>query len=290
MDWQKTPPLAALRAFAAFAQTGGVQEAGALLNVSHAAISQHLRGLEAHLGVALLNRSARALTLTDAGQQLADGVTDGFEQIGQSLEKVTGWEDAKPVHISTTSSFAGHWLMPRLASFRSDHPNVDLMIDPNPRVVSVGIGGVDVAIRYGDGTWAGYDTHLLAKGGILVVAAPHLFDKKLPETLQDLGDVPWFQELGRHEGSNWLEAHDVVPKKGLTQLPGDMMVEAARAGQGVAVVAHTAVEADLAAGRLVCLFEEDADKGYWLVTAPGPQRSAVKAFIRWIKRTVHTET
>ena len=70
--WQDMPPLAALRAFSAFAQTGSVVQAGAALNVSHAAISQQLRGLERHMGLALLDRTGRAMALTDDGVRLAN--------------------------------------------------------------------------------------------------------------------------------------------------------------------------------------------------------------------------
>ena len=75
-DWHRLPPLSALRAFSAYAETGSVTRAGALLNVSHAAISQQMRNLETHLGLALLDRSGRALALTPEGQQLADALAE----------------------------------------------------------------------------------------------------------------------------------------------------------------------------------------------------------------------
>ena len=74
MDWRDLPPLSALRAFAAFAETGKVVAAGNALGVSHAAISQQLRGLEDHLGLSLLDRSGRSLRLTPEGQVLADAL------------------------------------------------------------------------------------------------------------------------------------------------------------------------------------------------------------------------
>ena len=176
MEWRDTPPLAALRAFSVFAQTGGVQQAGAALNVSHAAISQQLKALEDHLGVALLDRSQRALGLTDAGQVLAAGLSEGFDRIHQVLDDVTAREAGRAVYVSTTSSFAGSWLIPRLAEFRAVHPNIDLMIDPTPKLVPLGPGGADVAIRFGSGAWTGMDASLIARGGICVVATPDLVE------------------------------------------------------------------------------------------------------------------
>ena len=79
MDWRDLPPLSALRAFAAFAEEGSVVAAGDALGVSHAAISQQLRSLEAHLDVVLLDRSGRALTLTAEGAQLATAVKEQLD-------------------------------------------------------------------------------------------------------------------------------------------------------------------------------------------------------------------
>lgn len=78
INWSRLPSLSALRAFSAYVQSGSVAEAGAALNVSHAAISQQLRGLEAYLGVPLFDRSSRALELTPEGEDLARALQDGF--------------------------------------------------------------------------------------------------------------------------------------------------------------------------------------------------------------------
>jgi LysR family glycine cleavage system transcriptional activator len=67
MDWRTLPPLTALRAFAALAQTGSASEAGTALNVSHAAISQQIKALEAHMGLGLVRREGRGLALTPEG-------------------------------------------------------------------------------------------------------------------------------------------------------------------------------------------------------------------------------
>ncbi|QFS81571.1 Glycine cleavage system transcriptional activator [Roseivivax sp. THAF40] len=285
MDWLSLPPLSALRAFAAYTETGSVTAAGRALNVSHAAISQQLRSLEAHLGLRLLDRSSRALSLTYEGHELARALSKGFGTIAQTIEALTGAHEDRPLHVTTSPSFAAMWLMPRLASFSALHPDIDVMIAPTPALTPLEPGGVDVAIRYGEGGWPGLESHKLIQAPIAVVAAPSLVGTgPLPE-LSALTRYPWIQELGTSEASEWLEKHGVTGAriKGIVA-PGNLMLDGARNGQGIAVSTRMAVAEDIQNGRLRLLFEERPEAGYHVVTLPGVQRPALKAFIKWIRR------
>lgn len=119
MDWTTLPPLTALRAFAAYADTGSMAQAGSRLNVSHAAISQQIKTLEDHLGLALLDRKRGNTTLTPEGRAIADTALSGFSAISELAAEVTGRDADRALHISTTPSFASSWLMPRLADRKS---------------------------------------------------------------------------------------------------------------------------------------------------------------------------
>jgi LysR family glycine cleavage system transcriptional activator len=286
MDWRSLPPLSALRAFSAYAETGSVVAAGAALNVSHAAISQQLRSLESHLGLRLLDRSGRTLNLTADGQQLADALTAGFGRIWQTVEALTGADAGRALHVATTPGFASNWLMPRLASFRAAHPNVDIMINPSPALTNPAPGGVDVALRYGAGQWVGMDADLLMLSPLMVVAAPSLIGDLKPSRPQELTNFPWLQELGTSESSHWLARHGVTDTrvKGLIHVPGNLMLDGVRNGQGIAVSTRVSVEEDIRAGRLRLLFEDKQDEGYHIVTAPGIIRPALRDFIRWLRR------
>lgn len=289
MEWRDLPPLASLRAFAAFADAAGVAEAGDALGVSHAAISQQLKALETHLGVQLLDRSARAMTLTAEGRALAAAATEGFGQMIDVTRTLTGANDTRPLHLSVTPSFAASWLMPRLPDFRAQHPGVNILVDPSAEMVAVSPGGVDVAIRYGTGPWPGLAHELWLTSPMIVVAAPGLIKGRKISTPSDLQSAPWLEELGRSEGTTWLRRHGV--DSGLTgsfiQVPGNLLLDGARDGQGVAVTVECFVERDLQAGRLVKLFEEDrAGAGYHIVTHAGVQRPPLKAFVRWLRRCV----
>lgn len=288
MDWLALPPLPALRAFAVYAQTGSLQKAGDALNVTHAAISQQIRNLEAHLGVTLLDRSGRQALLTTEAKALAAVLETGFDAIAQECRRLSTQEDERPLTVSTTPSFAANWLVPRLAGFRQNHPDIDVVVDANPHVVSIEAAGADVAIRFGRGEWEGVDVNLLTKTRRVAVAAPSFICDDCPTSPADLARFPILQEVGTSESSLWLEKHGVseAGQGGRVILPGNLTLDAARMGQGITVTAEIWVASDLETGRLVKLFEDDEDFGYFTVTRKGVHRSALKAFLRWLKTQV----
>lgn len=286
MDWTNLPPLSALRAFSAFSQTGNVTLAGSALNVSHAAISQQLRALEAHLGVTLLDRSSRALSLTVEGKQLARALDLGFGAIGAAVQELKGADAHRPLHISCTSSFAAAWLMPRLPDFRDKHPEINLMLDPSPELVSFKPGGVDLAIRYGGGSWPGLEVELLLASPMVIVAAPGLLPATGEVTPADLAHYPWLEELGTTESTAWLETYGVQASDHISsvQVPGNLLLDGVRSGQGVVVTVRLFVEEDLRSGRLVELFSEESNNGYHIVTRPGVLRPTARKFVQWLRR------
>ena len=239
MDWRHLPPLSMLRAYAAFAQTGNVVAAGEALGVSHAAISQHLRALETTLDLSLLDRSGRRMVLTPDGQLLAQALEDGFGRMAAAIAELTGAAQDRPLQISATPSFAAYWLLPRLPAFRALHPEVDIMIDPTPKLATLAPDGIDVALRYGGPDWPGLETEVLFLSPIVVVAAPSLVGDAPALTPAELAALPWLEELGTSESSSWLVRQGVTAgmSRGTTQLPGNLVLDALRDGQGVAVTA-----------------------------------------------------
>ena len=285
------PPLAALRAFAAFAERGTLVGAGGTLGVSHAAVSQQIRSLEDHLGLPLVDRTGRKLELTEAGAALAQACSEGFGNIARTVEDITGVSDARAVHVSTTPTFAASWLMPRLPAFQADHPGIKLLIDPTPKLAELSPGGIDLAIRYGVGPWGRYDCQMLLESPIVVVAAPSLIAGRPVGTPTDLACLPWLEELGTTESTTWLHRHGVEQGAvgAYMQMPGNLVLDAARGGQGIAVTVRAFVAADIAEGRLVQLFEEpQAGAGYHLVTRAGVMRPGLRTFVRWLARQVPT--
>lgn len=285
MDWLQFPPLSALRAFAALAEAGSASKAGTLLNVSHAAVSQQLRSLEERLGVALIERGGRTLQLTSDGERLSRAVLEGFGAIEQAISEITGADDARPLQVSLTPTFASNWLMPRLAGYRRMYPEAEILLNPTPKLTNLAPGGVDLAIRFGSGDWPGLEAVELFRTSLVVVASPELVGDRLFTDKSELADYPWLQELGTTESSDWLRHNGATSLKGVgwIDLPGNLLLEGVRTGQGVAVLARNFAEEDLQTGRLRLLFEEDPNKGYFVVTRPGVQRPAVKAFCKWLR-------
>ena len=275
-----------MRAFAAFCQTGSVQKAGDLLGVSHAAISQQIRSLEAHLNLVLVDRSSRALEMTPEGAQLAEALCEGFRLMERTVATLTGADAERPVHISTTQLFASTWLMPRLTEFQDKHPGIDLMVNPSAELADPGPGGFDVALRFGSGNWPGLEAEMLVPTDIVITAAPSLVADRVIADPCDLLDLPWLQELGTNESADWLRKHGVTQTrvKRVTHVPGNLMLDGARAGQGVISTAMSSVETDVREGRLRILFRDKGDTGYHIVTRPGIMRPAAKAFVTWLRR------
>ncbi len=288
MNWLELPSLTALRAFAAIAETGGLSQAGRALNVSHAAVSQQMRALEERLGTTLVTREGRGMALTPAGAELARALTSAFGEIEAAVGALTGLDRTRPLQVSVTPTFATSWLMPRLGDFQHRHPEVELMINPTPVVVPLTPGGVDVAIRYGHGVWPGLSVEPLIETDVVVVAPPSLLRDRRRNDPALLADLPWMQETGTNEVSPWLKRHGIVGKgrPRLTHLPGNLVLDALRRGEpAVAAVSRMFVEEDIAAGRLVVLFEEsDPGAGYHIVTRPGVAREPLRAFVSWLRR------
>lgn len=262
--------------------------AGQALNVTHAAISQQIRALEGHLQVPLVDRSGRALELTMEGQQLAQALALGFGAIGTAVQELSGAGEARPLHVSVTPSFAAIWLMPRLPEFHAAHPEIDLMLDPSPGLVELKPGGIDMALRYGPGGWAGVVAEMLVPTSIVVVGAPALLER-YPEirTPADLANLPWLEELGTTEADMWMKRQGVEQRimGQRVHVPGNLMLDGLRDGLGVAASTGLAVDADVAAGRLRVLFgDTQAGEGYHIVTLPGVQRAPVRQFASWLRR------
>lgn len=286
MDWMNFPPLSALRAFSALAETGTAVAAGQKLNVSHAAISQQVKSLEAHLGLVLVDRSGRRLSLTADGQALADALAKGFGEISRALSALTGADANRPLHISTTPMLAAAWLMPQLGCFHAEHPEINLILSTTPKVEPLDSGAIDVALRYGMGDWPGVDSENLFVSHMVVVAAPSLVGDREFQAFEELADFPWLLDAGLSEANNWLRGIGTLERfsKGSIQLPGNLLLDGARDGQGIAVTVKTFAQNDIEAGRLRVLFESELPKGYHIVTRPGVHRPALRKFVKWLRK------
>jgi LysR family transcriptional regulator, glycine cleavage system transcriptional activator len=286
MTWSDFPSLNSLRAFATLAETGSYSRAATALNISHAAVSQQVKALEARLGVTLVVREGRRAKLSSQGAELARHLTAGLAAIRQGVEALTGADTTRPIQVTTSPAFADCWLMPRLTDFQRHHPDVTLMLNPTAEVLELTPGGIDLAVRFGLGRWPGMDVTPLLLPDMIVIASRKLIHGRDVMDPMMLVEMPWLQELGTNEVAEWMERRGITPKRPLriTHMPGHLIMEAVARGDGLTQTARCFVEPQIESGQLVELFSERDMGGYHIVTRPGPQRAPVRSFIRWLKR------
>lgn len=302
MDWSKFPPLASLRAFEAAARHRSHTAAAKELGVTHAAVAQQVRALEQHVGLTLASRSGKGLALTEEGLALGLAASAGFEQIAACLAELDAGAENRPLAITMTPTFAVSWFLPRMHRFRESHPGIELSINPTAHVVDLIAEKQDAAIRFGAGPWPGLEAEPLVASNFVIAAAPALIRGRDISSPEDLFQLPWLEEFGTEEIKGWLARRGIAAQspKNVSRLPGYMMLSALREGQGVGATVRLFIEDDIAAGRLMVLFEDEIEQrraaqrdarnqplrraGYNLVTRAGAKRPALKAFLTWIRR------
>ena len=289
------PPLVSLRAFEAAARRLSFSQAGQELFVSQSAVSHHIQKLEENLGVALFERRTRAVALTQAGQAYYAQVHAAFELLRQGTEQIRAPAGARTaLTVGLLASFGTRWLAPRLPAFSAAHPGIDLQLRPDIALADVAGGEVDVAIRYGRGAWPGVDAQLVMPERLSVVCVPALIaGPDRPRKPQDLLRYPFLASHARHpfEWDAWARRFGLALGQAQTVRLHDynIVVEAALAGQGMAMGRHRLIAQQLASGALVPALPgavlDDPGIGWWLVTPRGPLSEAASAFRAWLIET-----
>ena len=284
-DWRNIPSLTALRAFAATAELRSFSQAARVLNVTHAAVAQQVRGLEEQLGRPLVQREGRGVSLTADGEQLAEAVAEGFGAFQRGLEALRIGEVDRPVRVSLTASFAAQWLMPRLKDFWQQHPDIGLSLHPDSKVVDLHRERMDLAIRYGNGDWPGVESTYLTSARLVIAGAPSLIGDHDP-TVEEMAQMDWVLER------NWAEQNAYLRQLGLepttlrsTEISSEeLALAAARQGLGLVVESVALIESDVAEGRLRIVHESrEKLPAYFVVVLPGPKRAAARAFLKWLQ-------
>ncbi len=289
MNWNNLPSLTSLRAFAAAAEYRNLTKAAAVLNVTHSAISQQIRGLERHLGTRLVTRTRHGISLTSQGEFISKGLLEAFATMAHLTETVSSAEAIRPLLVSATPMFASAFLMPRLSTFIENYPTIELRIDSTIQAVDLTPGGIDLAIRYGTGRWAGLETQMLLPGCLTVVAASELVGERVFSDPRDILDFPLLQEQGSVEFDLWMEKVGISPdsKRKVVRVPGNMLLDGIRRGDGIGATVPAFVADELKSGKLVALFDDPIpDIGYYLVTLRGAKRPATKLFMRWLSNSM----
>ena len=285
MEWSDLPSLNSLRAFSAVAETGSYSQAARQLNVTHAAVSQQVKSLEARLGVALVVRDGRGTALTAEGAGLARDLETGFTAIRRGVETLTGTDVSRPVQITTSPAFAVEWLMPRIAEFQQRHPEITLMLNPSVEVMELKPGGIDLAVRYTDRRRLEKEVTPVLISDMVVIGTPSLIEDGAYDNPSALKNLPWLQELGTNEVAEWFERRGITLDRPLmtSQMPGNLIMQAVRRGDGISYTARAFFRDEIRAGQVVVLFSDPVVGIYYIETAPGVMRPPVKTFLTWLK-------
>lgn len=269
MNWSKIPSLLALRAFEAAARHRSFTKAAAELNVTQAAVAQHVRALERELGEVLTARDGRGIEITATGHRLAKALFDGFSTIEDAIDTIAAQTEARPLALSTTPAFATNWLMPRIGAFWAKHPEINVAITPNLETVDLRKDAYDLAIRYGRGSWPGVESELLTDGQFWVVGHPKLLEGRVATCLSDAVDLPWVLDDAMHERQALAESEGVDFNKLDTKVmrPNTLVLSAVKVGLGLTIQSKSLVEDDVRRGELqkICQLHHP-EYGYYLLS------------------------
>lgn len=288
---RRLPPLGALRAFEAAARLESFKQAAAELGVTPTAVSHQIRQLEAALGVALFAREVRKVSLTPEGRSLYPALRRAFDQMAEAVNAVTRRPVRQVATLSATVAFTAKLLVPRAGSFRALHPGWDLRLHASDDPVDLQAGEADAAIRYGLGRYPGLTALPLLTDEFAPVCSPHL-GLRAPADLLDatLIHFEWSQTAAKVSVPTWRAWAE---KAGLTRLDAEAgitfndessAIQAAIAGQGVALLSTALVAAELASGALVQPFGPALEGlRYDLVYPTGAEaRPAVATLRDWV--------
>ncbi|OCO98357.1 MULTISPECIES: transcriptional regulator GcvA [unclassified Ensifer] len=282
------PSLASLRAFEATARHLSVTKAAHELSVTPGAVSLQVRELEQTLGVTLFERRPRQLVLTEDGSSYFWTLRRAFRMMREATEELTARKRAPVLTVSCTPTFAAQWLVPRIGAFEQQVPGIDVRISTTNRLTDFENDGVDVAIRHGLGRYDGLVSERLIDDDPVPVLHPALKQKRPLDTPADLAAHVLLHDVHRQDWRLWLDAagaDHVDPGRGPVFVNSNGAIEAAKAGDGVALVRLSLVMRELAEGVLVAPFPEGVMTGlaYHLVYPPAAlDRPPVAAFRAWI--------
>lgn len=289
------PPLTALRCFEAVARLGGVTQAARELHVTHSAVSQQIKVLEDVMGVALFVREARGLRPTEEGRLYALDIRAALRDITQATRRAQARPHDSELVIATLPSFAQHWLVPRLQSFREAHPYYRVRLATGLQLEDLRHGVSDIAIRMGQGHWPDVAQQKLFDDEMVVVAAPHFAlepNGLFPVTAEDVVACPLISSPDAPWG-DWCEAakvaQPVAARMVLSANDSNVVISAVLLGQGVALERRSLVSHALSRGELVQItsIRVPYRYPYWLVWQQRETLTAQQAhFAQWIEGQV----
>lgn len=298
------PSFVGLETLEAVARHASFSRAARELHVSQGAVSHRIRALEEELGLPLLRRFARRVELTEAGRILVAGTIDARGRLEAALSAVDDLRHPERITVSCSPSFAIRWLVPHLGLLRDVAPGVELNVAAEDALRQPGRGGIDVCVRFGPGGYRNVRSECLSHEELTPVCSPlYLKHHPLPSPAALsaaclLHDDVLLDEKGHVGWREWLGAAGVAQLRGAQELHFShsyLALDAAVAGQGVALGRSSLVRAQLRSGVLVAPFGVRVKSGlnYHLLRplrrTDAEEPEAHRAFCRWLRESLVAE-
>ena len=292
----RSSELGELAAFAAIAREGNFRRAAAQLELKPSTLSSAMRALESRLGVRLLNRTTRSVSLTEAGQQLFATLAPALEEIDAALETVNGFR-AHPMgrlRLSVPRSVAASLILPLFRRFSERYPDIVLELAADNGFVDIVKEGFDAGVRLGESVAPGMvAVRITPDMSRAVVGSPAYFARHpLPQTPNDLRahNCIGYRKISSGELHRWAFAKDgetlnIAVRGNLILDDAGLMLDAAADGAGLAYTADRYAAPYLADGRLLRVLDD------WCPPFPGfylyyPGRRQISAALRALIETL----
>lgn len=290
------PDIATLQAFECAARHGSFTQAAHELNLTQSAVSRQIKDLESQLGVLLFERIRQRILLSDAGQKFLPEVRRLLNQTEDTmLRAMASAQSTSSFSVATLPTFGTRWLMPRLPDFIAHHPGIALNVASRSGVFDFEEHPFDLAIHYGQPVWAHATCTYLCSEIIVPVASPAFLQNRQPDQPHQLEDEPLLHLATRPKmWAQWFESCGVEAKSAYRGHRFDqfsMVIGAALAGLGYALLPLYLIEQELQDGRLRMLFDQPmrTENDYYLVVPEGKMENPLtQTFCQWIAGQVGT--
>ncbi|MCL4111512.1 UNVERIFIED_CONTAM: hypothetical protein GTU68_002296 [Idotea baltica] len=292
---QQLPPLNALRTFEAVARLKSFTKASDELSVTRAAVSHQIKNLEEYIGFPLFERHSRSISLTPAGEVALPKLREGFNNISDAVHLMTSHQSNEKISVWMAPSFASKWLVPRLNSFSSRFPEIDMQLNAIPGLIDTAKANADVVIRFGSGDYPGCIVHKLFSVNAIPVCSPDLLDdpKKPLNKPEDLIHHTLLHDdtayKGRPQWSDWLKQAGITGvnhERGLRFNHNSLALESAIDSQGVFLSIEALAKKDIEEGRLCIPFDISMplNMSYYAIhpESVDSNQRAVDSFINWV--------
>jgi len=281
------PPFAALRALEAACRLKSYSAAGEELGVTHSAISQSMRRLEQAYGQKLFHRQGLGMAPTAAAVSLSIAYRQAARIVAEAGDALKAHEVQPALVLSTVPSVARLWLGPRLRRLRESLPDLAVEVRTSRELANLETDGVDVAMRLGSGDWPKLKVEPLFDETLFPVCSPEFLARHGPMDDHAIARAPLILE-DNDLWPAWFEAAGLArpaAAKGLAFDDAAMVIEAAAAGLGVALVRPLHAEEALEARRLVRISATEVktrQRCCLVWREDNPRVAAIRRFADWI--------